>query len=61
MINLCRFFLHPMRSGHWRKWTNDREGKPKQNSDAAVATTLELTSVFTAASLIQIKLINILK
>jgi hypothetical protein len=49
-VNLCQFFLHPMRSEHWRKLTNDREGKPKQNSDAVVGTTLELASASQAAA-----------
>jgi hypothetical protein len=29
------FFPHPIRSEHWRYSTNDREGRPEQNSDAA--------------------------
>ncbi len=49
-INPCRLFLHPMRSGPWRKLTNDREGKPKKNSDAVVGTALELASASQAAS-----------
>ncbi len=29
-----RIFLHPMRCGHWRKSTNDREGSQYRNYDA---------------------------
>jgi hypothetical protein len=39
-----------MRGGHGRKSTNDREAKPKQNSDPVFGTALELVSVFIEAS-----------
>ncbi len=34
----------------WRKWTNESEGKPERNSDAAFGTTLQLVRIFKVAS-----------
>jgi hypothetical protein len=48
-VNLPRIFLFPIRGGHWRKSTNDRERKLKINSDADFGKNLELVSVFIAA------------
>jgi hypothetical protein len=30
-VQLCGFFAHPMRGGHWRKSTNGREGSWNRN------------------------------
>ncbi len=49
-IKSTGIFLHPLRSGHCGKSTNNREAKPKHNSDAAFGTILELASVFIDAS-----------
>jgi hypothetical protein len=53
----CKY-MHPMRSSHWRKSDNEREVSPKDNSDAAFVTTLELLSSFKETSKIFIFLLN---
>jgi hypothetical protein len=40
------FFLHPVRGGHWRKSTNDREGSRYRNYDAAFGTILRISQDF---------------
>jgi hypothetical protein len=52
-IYLGRFFLHPMKGGHWRKSTNDSVRKPDRNSDAASGTNFRI-GVFIKASTILI-------
>jgi hypothetical protein len=44
-VNLPRIFEHPIRGGQWKKSTNDREGKIKNNSDANSVRSLELVRV----------------
>jgi hypothetical protein len=43
-------FLHPMRGGHRRKSTNDREGSKFRNYDVASGTILSTCKSFHAAN-----------
>ncbi len=45
-MHLRGFVLHPMRCGHWRKLTNDREGIQCRNYDAAFRTILKMSKGF---------------
>ncbi len=45
-VNLRRLFLQPMRGGHWRKSTNDREGSRYRNYDAASGPILKISQGF---------------
>jgi hypothetical protein len=49
-VQLRRFFLHPMRGGLWRKWTNDGEG----NYKAVAEQLLDLGMVFIEANKVSI-------
>jgi hypothetical protein len=41
-VILHGFFRHPVRGGHWRKWTNGREGSWCRNYDVASGQLLKL-------------------
>jgi hypothetical protein len=45
-MHLRGFFLHPMRCGHWRNLTNDREEIQYRNYDAAFRTILKISKGF---------------
>jgi hypothetical protein len=49
-----------MRGGHWRNSTNDKEGKPKHNSDAAFGTSFRINtvSVLKGAYLQKVEILN---
>ncbi len=45
-VNLLRYLLHPMRGRHWRKSTNEKEVKPRQNYHVAFGTIFRIRKCF---------------
>ena len=49
-VNLGEYFVHPMKGGHRRKFTSDRDGSWYRNYDEASGRSLELVRALIEAS-----------